>query len=198
MTEENAMEMTTAEPRLYLWTKDEYYQMAEMGLFDGKRVELIGGQVLEMTPMRSGHATATMLVAQAIGRILPAGYFSRVQLPLSVSEISDPEPDVAVVRGQIRDYRDEHPATAALVVEVADSSLEYDRTEKASLYASAGVGEYWVVNLPQQRLEVFRSPIEDTSQPFGYSYASRQILSADESIQPQCADTFLSVADLLP
>lgn len=192
------MDITTAEPRLHLWTKDEYYQMAEMGLFDGKRVELIGGQVLEMSPMRSGHATATMLVAQAIERILPAGYFSRVQLPLSVSDISDPEPDVAVITGAIRDYTDAHPHTAALVVEVADSSLDYDRTEKASLYASAGVKEYWVVNLPQQRLEVFRSPIEDASQPFGFGYASRRILTGDESIQPLLAPASLSVADLLP
>lgn len=192
------MDAITAEPRLHLWTKDEYYQMAEMGLFDGKRVELIGGQVLEMSPMRSGHATATTLVAQAIESILPAGYFSRVQLPLSVSEISDPEPDVAVVSGQIRDYSDAHPATAALVVEVADSSLEYDRTEKASLYASAGVGEYWVVNLPQRRLEVFRDPIVDTNQPFGYGYASRRILTEGEQVQPLAAAGTIPIADLLP
>lgn len=192
------MDTTLTEPRLYTWTKDEYYQMAEMGLFDGKRVELIGGQVLEMTPMRSGHATATMLVAQAIGRILPAGYFSRVQLPLSVSEISDPEPDVAVVSGQIRDYSDAHPTTAALVVEVADSSLEYDRTEKASLYASASVGEYWVVNLPQRRLEVFRDPIVDANQPFGYGYASRRILTEGEQVQPLAAPRAIPIADLLP
>lgn len=191
------METTTTEPRLHLWTKEEYYQMAEMGLFDGKRVELIGGQVLEMSPMRSGHATATMLAAQAIEKVLPAGCFSRVQLPLSVSEISDPEPDVAVVAGAVRDYKDAHPSTAVLVVEVADSSLEYDRTEKASLYASAGVEDYWIVNLPQRRLEVFRQPIVDTSQPFGYSYATRRILTADEQVQPLAAGV-IHVADLLP
>ncbi len=110
------MDTTLTEPRLLLWTKDEYYKMAEIGFFDGKRVELIGGKVLEMTPMLSGHATATMLVAEALREVFYARHFLRVQLPLSVSEISDPEPDVAVVEGAIRDYRDAHPTTSALVV----------------------------------------------------------------------------------
>ncbi|HRJ41073.1 MAG: Uma2 family endonuclease [Caldilineaceae bacterium] len=192
------METTLVEPRLLLWTKDEYYKMAEIGFFDGKRVELIGGQVLEMSPMLSGHATATMLVAEALRKAFASRHFLRVQLPLSVSEISDPEPDVAVIEGTIRDYRDAHPTTAALVVEVADSSVDYDRTDKASLYASAGVGDYWVVNLPQRRLEVFRSPIPDTSQPFGYSHASRTIFAETEQVQPLAAAGVVQIADLLP
>lgn len=192
------MDTTLTEPRLLLWTKDEYYKMAEIGFFDGKRVELIGGKVLEMTPMLSGHATATMLVAEALREVFYARHFLRVQLPLSVSEISDPEPDVAVVEGAIRDYRDAHPTTAALVVEVADSSLDYDRTDKASLYASAGVADYWVVNLPQRRLEVLRSPIPDASQPFGYSYASRRIFTENEQVQPLAAAGTVQIADLLP
>jgi Uma2 family endonuclease len=192
------MDTTLTEPRLLLWTKDEYYKMAEIGFFDGKRVELIGGKVLEMTPMLSGHATATMLVAEALREVFYARHFLRVQLPLSVSEISDPEPDVAVVEGAIRDYRDAHPTTAALVVEVADSSLDYDLTDKASLYASAGVADYWVVNLPQRRLEVLRSPIPDASQPFGYSYASRRIFTENEQVQPLAAAGTVQIADLLP
>lgn len=192
------METTAIEPRLLLWTKDEYYKMAEIGFFDGKRVELIGGKVLEMTPMLSGNATATMLVAEALRRVFYTHHFLRVQLPLSVSEISDPEPDVAVVEGAIRDYRDAHPTTAALVVEVADSSLDYDLTDKASLYASAGIADYWVVNLPQRRLEVLRSPIPDASQPFGYSYASRRIFTENEQVQPLAAAGTVQIADLLP
>jgi Uma2 family endonuclease len=192
------MDTILMEPRLLLWTKDEYYKMAEIGFFDGKRVELIEGQVLGMSPMLSGHATATMLVTQELGEIYRQHHFLRVQLPLSVSDISDPEPDVAVIAGAIRDYRDAHPTTAALVVEVADSSLDYDRTDKASLYASAGIREYWVVNLPQRRLEVFRSPIPDTSQPFGYGYASRTIVAESEHIQPLAANQSVFVADLLP
>lgn len=192
------METIAIEPRLHLWSKDEYYQMAEIGFFDDKRVELIEGQVLEMSPMRSGHATATMLVAEALEAILPAEHFLRVQMPLSVSDTSDPEPDVAIVAGAIRDYRDAHPTTAVLVVEVADSSLDYDRTDKASLYASAGIADYWVVNLPQRRLEVLRSPIPDPSQPFGYSYASRTIHSESKRIQPLVAQEAIDVADLLP
>ena len=192
------MDATLLEPRLLLWTKDEYYKMAEIGFFDGKRVELIGGKVLEMTPMLSGHATATMLVSEALRVVFSERHFLRVQLPLSVSEISDPEPDVAVIEGTIRDYRDAHPTSAALVVEVADSSLDYDLSDKASLYASAGVADYWVVNLPQRRLEVFRSPILDTSQPFGYSYASRTIFSENEQVQPLAAAGTIQIADLLP
>lgn len=192
------MDATLAEPRLLLWSKDEYYKMAEIGLFDGKRVELIEGQVLEMTPMLSGHATATMLVAEALGKVFASHHFLRVQLPLSVSATSDPEPDVAVIEGAIRDYRDAHPTTAVLVVEVADSSVDYDRTDKASLYASAGVADYWVVNLPQRRLEVFRNPISDTSQPFGYTYASKTIFSEHQQVQPVAVAAAVRVADLLP
>lgn len=192
------MDTTLMEPRLLLWSKDEYYKMAEIGFFDGKRVELIGGKVLEMTPMLSGHATATMLVSEALRQAFVSGHFLRVQLPLSVSDTSDPEPDVAVIEGTIRDYRDAHPTSAALVVEVADSSLDYDLTDKASLYASAGVADYWVVNLPQRRLEVFRTPIIDSSQRFGYGYASRTILSENEQIQPLAAAGAVQIADLLP
>lgn len=192
------MDTTLVEPRLLLWTKDEYYKMAEIGFFDGKRVELIEGQVLEMTPMLSGHATATMLVAEALRKAFASRHFLRVQLPLSVSDTSDPEPDVAVIEGGIRNYRDAHPTTAALVIEVADSSLDYDLTDKASLYASARVAEYWVVNLPQRRLEVFQTPIIDSSQRFGYGYASRTILSENEQIRPLAALGAVQIADLLP
>lgn len=190
--------MTIANPKLYQWTKDEYYKMAEIGLFDEKRTELIEGQVIEMSAMLSGHAAAVMLVAAALEEVLPGGFSLRIQVPLSLGPRSEPEPDVALVSGAIRDYIKAHPTHAALIVEISDSSLEYDRTVKASLYARAGIADYWIVNLNQGQLEVRRTPIPDASQRFGYGYAQTLILLPNQSVTPLAAEDGVNVADLLP
>ena len=88
--------------------------MAEAGLFDGKRVELIEGRIFEMPPMKSLHATSLTLSEQVLSRAFGDQYFLRIQMPLSIGEASEPEPDIAVVAGRARDYRDEHPKTAVL------------------------------------------------------------------------------------
>ena len=116
--------------------------------FEGRRVELIEGQVIDMAAMKSPHAVAIDLVDAALKAVVwQCGTTIRQQKPFVVSDISEPEPDVAVVRGSIRDYTDAHPAAAALLVEIADTSVSYDRKFKGSLYAKAGVVEYWIVNL---------------------------------------------------
>ncbi|MCS7191059.1 MAG: Uma2 family endonuclease, partial [Fimbriimonadales bacterium] len=96
----------------------------------------------------------------------------------------EPEPDIAVVEGSHETYADHHPTTALLVVEFADTSLEYDRREKLSLYAKAGIPEYWIVNLKANTLEVYREPIPDAEMPFGYGYRVRLLLNAKEQIAP--------------
>lgn len=187
------------EPRVHLWTRGEYYRMAEAGLFEGKHVELIEGRVVEMRPMGSLHATAVALVARALEMIFGKGHFVRWQMPLAAGETSEPEPDVAVIAGDVRDYREAHPTTAVLIVEVADTSLTYDRSEKASLYAKAGIPDYWVLNLIDRQLEVRRNPGLDATQPFGFAYADVKILSAADSISPlSMPRATVSVADLLP
>ena len=110
----------------------------------------------------------------------------------------DPVPDLAVVAGSARDYL-QKPATASLVVEVSDSSLDYDTNDKASLYAAAGIADYWVVDLVNRQLIVFRSPQANTSKPFGFAYANVTLHAAGQAVSPLAATAAsVAVAELLP
>ena len=110
-----------------------------------------------------------------------------------------PEPGIAAVVGNPRDYRDAHPTAAALVVEVADTTLQFDRVEKASMYAGAGVRDYWVLNLVERVLEVYRDPESRAGSPFGYAYRRALRLGPDDRLAPLAALSGpISVADLLP
>jgi Uma2 family endonuclease len=121
--------------KVHLWTREQYYKMAELGFFDGKKVELIEGEIIEMTPMKSLHATAVRLVVDIMRTVFAEGYIVDSQLPMNFNELTELEPDIAVVKGAIKDFTQTHPKTAALVVEVSDSTLRYDQTKKAMLYA---------------------------------------------------------------
>ncbi len=123
----------------------------------------------------------------------------RPQLPLSLASRSEPEPDIAVVAGTADDYRYGHPNSALLVVEVSDSTLAYDRTGKAGLYAAAGIPEYWISNLPDHQLEVHRHPQPDPAQPHGHRYSTREILNSQQAIASLFAPhILLQIAELLP
>ena len=189
-----------SEPHTRLWTREEYYKMAETGVLrPGERVELIGGEVIAMVPQDSPHYTAIDLVEEELRKVFGAGYIVRVQGPLDLGLPSQPEPDIAVVRGSIRDYAKAHPSSALLVVEVAESSLAYDRSTKASLYASAGIPDYWVLNLVDRRLEVFRDPIVMSDQPHGYGYRTCTYYLAADAVTPfAVGQGSVTVADLLP
>lgn len=179
------------------WTVDEYYQMNELGLFYGRRVELIKGEIFEMSTMLSPHATSIQLVMKLLSEIFDDGFVVRPQMPLSFSKIDEPEPDVAVVEGSIRDFTEVHPKTTALLVEVASTSLKFDRTKKLALYAENRITEYWIVNLKQRRLEVFREPM--TTENGGFDYVERLILGEEEFISPlEKPDAKIRVADMLP
>ena len=182
------------------WTRQEYDKMVECGIFPpGERVELIDGEIIEMSPQKSGHATAIRLTEEALRLAFGAGYDVRVQMPLALDPLSEPEPDVAVVRGSPRDYRDAHPASALLVVEVADTTLSYDREQKGSLYARAGVADYWILNLSEGRLEVFRDPIAMAQARYGWIYRTVGYYTAGEQVSPLAApQAVVPVADLLP
>jgi len=156
-----------AEPQVHQWTRQEYYKMAEAGLFNGKHVELIAGQVIETSPMGSYHCTAVILTGDVLRRVFGQGCFVSIKHPLDLGQTSDPEPDVAVIAGDVRDYKDAHPTTAVLIVEVADTSLAYDCTTKASLYAKAGIPDYWILNLMDRQLEVRRDPVADPTRGDG-------------------------------
>jgi Uma2 family endonuclease len=172
--------------------------MAEAGIFSpDERVELLNGEILTMTPQNSPHAATVGLVERVLQRVFGSDHWVRVQLPLIVDPDSEPEPDLAVVSGTPRDYVAEHPRTALLVIEVADTSLDKDRDRKAAIYARAGIPEYWIVNLAERCLEVYRNPVAPPSQPG--TYRSSQKLGPSESIAPLTAATAtVAVADLLP
>ena len=122
------------------WSRNEYEAMIAAGLFaPGERVELIDGEILTVTPQGSLHATAVRLAEDALRVSFGPGFDVRAQLPLSCDAHSLPEPDLAVVSGQPRDFRDSHPITAVLIVEIADTTLEYDRQRKGRIYARAGI-----------------------------------------------------------
>jgi Uma2 family endonuclease len=134
--------------------------------------------------MGSRHRTAVILAGDALRQVFRPGYFVSTPCPLDFGEITEPEPDVAVIAGQVRDYAEAHPTTAVLLVEVADTSLTYDRTTKASLYAKASIAEYWIVNLVDRQLEVHRTPVADATQPHGFGYADVTIRTATEVATP--------------
>ncbi|GMQ76510.1 MAG: Uma2 family endonuclease [Gammaproteobacteria bacterium] len=185
--------MATTAVRPHLWTRNEYDRMIEAGIFHPEsHLELIEGEVLTMTPQGSRHMTAIRLVETALREVFSIGHDVRTQAPLALDERSEPEPDVAVVTGTPRDYRDAHPATAVLVVEVADSTLSFDRGRKKALYARAGIAEYWIVNLDDSQLEVSRHAE-------GVSYAEQQTVSPGNRIAPLARpDSPIAVDDLLP
>jgi Uma2 family endonuclease len=188
---------TLAEPTRRLWTRDEYYRMGEMGLFLGQRVELIEGEIMVFSPQNWPHTSTVARVGEVLQRVLGAGFWVRMQFPLNLST-SDPEPDLSVVAGRLEDYSD-HPTTAVLIVEVSETTLHFDRTRKASLYARAGIADYWIVNLVNNQLEVRRDPRPDPTQPYGHGYASLTTLVPPATVSPLAApQVSLAVTDLLP
>ncbi len=182
------------------WSREEYERMVERGIFaPGDRVELIAGEVLTTTPQGSAHATALMLTSEALRAAFGSKAHVRSQLPLALDPVSEPEPDVAVVAGSPREYRDAHPSSALLVVEISDTTLAYDREQKGSLYAGAELADYWIVNLLDRRVEVLRDPAPMPEAGHSRSYRSVRQYRTGEFLTPLAApEARIAVADLLP
>ncbi len=143
--------------------------------------------------------TAIGLTDEALRAAFGSGWHVRSQGPIALDDESEPEPDIAVVSGSRRDYAAAHPTQPVLLVEVADSSLSFDRRRKGSLYARARVPEYWIVNLIDRVLEVHRNPQPAAGAVFGWRYAQIRRLSPDETVTPLGApEARILVADLLP
>jgi Uma2 family endonuclease len=181
------------------WSRHEYDRLVEVGIFrPGDPVELLAGNLIVAEPQGTRHVTAVRRATRALEAAFGLGWEVRPQAPFALDDESEPEPDLAVVPGAIEDYRDAHPSRAALVVEVAESSLALDRQHKASLYARAGLADYWIVNLVDRVLEVYRQPVADPASPFGWRYASLRVLQASARVTPLATPTAVLVADLLP
>ena len=150
-----------AQPRRHRVTVRDFHRMAEAGILSAQdRVELIEGEIIDMTPIGPRHADVVDRLAARLIRMLPPQYLVRIQNPLTLGDASEPQPDVAIVVD--RSYATAHPGAGdtRLVVEVSDATLDYDRDVKLPLYARAGIPEVWIVNLQASQLEIFRVPGE--------------------------------------
>jgi Uma2 family endonuclease len=176
------------------FTVDEYYRMGELGVIGrGDRVELINGQVVQMSPIGPRHAECVCVLTNLFVTAVQDVARVRVQSPIRLGKRHEPEPDIALLVRRPGGYGKAHPGPADvfLLIEVADSSLEYDREVKLPLYAGAGVPEAWLVNLPADTVEVHREPGPD-------GYASVRVARWGETVQPLLlAGVALSVEEVL-
>src|SRR5262244_3095243 len=182
------------------WSRLEYERLVHLGVFrPGERLELVGGALLVREPQGSPHATAIQAVQEALRGALGPGWLIRTQMPVALDDESEPEPDVSVVPGSFRDYSHAHPSRPALLVEVSDSSLSFDRRDKGSLYARARVPEYWIVNLVERVLEIYRESEPEPRATYGWAYHHRERLEPEQHVAPMIAPgSQILVADLLP
>lgn len=151
-------------PRRHRYTRDEYHRMAEAGIFgEDDRVELIEGEIIDMAPTGSQHAGTVVYLNTALQTALHGHALVSVQNPITLDQHSEPQPDLILLRPRKDFYRASHPQPGdlLLVIEVADSSLAYDRDVKLPLYARFGIPEAWLVDLEQRRLERYTEPRHD-------------------------------------
>lgn len=181
------------------WTVDEFHDLACLPIFEGRKMILVDGEILDMPPANHPHDMGIGKTNRTLGKIFPDdAWWIRIQMALPLGLHTDPIPDVAVVEGEMTTHLGQ-PTTAKLLVEVADSSLDYDTTDKADLYAAASIADYWVLDLNGRRLIVFRNPVVDAASATGFRYSSTQTLDASATISPLAApQATIRVADLLP
>lgn len=179
---------------------DQFHQMIQTGILtDDDPVELLEGWLVTRMPKNPPHRLTTQLTREALSSLLPAGYYVDDQEPMTTDD-SEPEPDVMIVRGLRRDYRDHHPGPQdiAVVIEVSDTTLQRDRTLKKQIYARGGIPVYWIINLPEQQIECYTYPSGPIEHP---DYQQRHDYHSSEHIPLRIGEQIigqLAVADLLP
>jgi Uma2 family endonuclease len=182
------------------WSRGEYDRLIALGIIqEDERLELLGGELVLRDRQSPGHAFAITTLSEALRNAIDSGSHVRILSPVALDSESEPEPDLSVVPGAIRDHRDDHPSRPTLLVEVADTSLVFDRQRKGSLYARAHLQEYWIVNLVDRVLEVYREPSLDVGAHYGWAYRAALTLGPDEHVTPLVAPSArILVADFLP
>lgn len=191
--------MLLAEPTTRRWTKAEYYRMADLGFFRDQRAELIEGEIVVLSPQKFSHNATTDRIAEVLRGAYGSASWVRMQSPIDLGPISEPEPDVSVVRGRREDYTD-HPRArdTLLIVEVSDTTLAYDCGAKSSLYAKVGIADYWIADLVHRLLEVRRNPVPDPAEPHGWRYADVDVLGPGQAAVPlSLPGARVAVSDLL-
>ncbi len=185
-------------PSPYRWTREQFHQVGEARLFEGHRVLLVEGEILVMPPIGDRHRTIVTLVGEALRGAFEEGFFVSEEKPFDIGRATDPQPDLAVIKGNIRDFMESGLTEAALIVEVSDSTYEYDHSKKASLYASAAVQDYWIIRLKTREVEVYRQPQPDDAQHYKFGYGEKTVYQGGEIIQPLAAPNPVAVSALLP
>lgn len=186
----------TPQPRK--WTVTEFDHLGSLGCFAGRRAFLLDGAILEQGPMDPPHADALEVLNEHVRAAFGSGWRFRLQTPLHLDEFNNPMPDLAVVAGSPGYYGD-HPVSAALVVEVADTTLQYDLTDKAERYATAGIADYWVLDLNGGVLHVLRDPQPLPAGLGATAYRTHITFGPSDTVSPLAAPTStIRVADLLP
>ena len=186
--------------RHHRWTRVEYERLVDKGVFGPEDpVELLDGLLVVREPEGSRHAAIIGHIRLVLERAFGKEYHVRDGKPFALDDTSESEPDLVVVRGRHLDYLDRHPSTPSLVIEVAKTSLARDRLRKGGLYARAGIADYWIVNLVDEVLEVYRQPTRAPSRPYGWKYESVRLLKRNARVSPLARPRArIRVADLLP
>lgn len=186
----------------YRFSVDQYHQMIAAGVLTrDDRVQLLEGEIVCTTPIEPSHRYTVVVVGESLRKLLPPEWELLIQQPISLAT-SEPEPDLSVVRREAALALDRHPVAAgtALIVEVADSSLPLDRNRKQAIYAAAGIPEYWIVNLAERCIEVYREP--STAGAGGRATYSVRLEYRDADSMPVCivGQEFgkIAVAEIVP
>lgn len=189
-----------AETGRFLWTRAAFLEALARGDFGvDSKIELLQGEVYFKMTMKGPHILAIYKATLILQRIFEPHQAVLVQAPFALNDDDYPEPDLAVLEGPIGDVNS-LPATAPVfVIEVSDSTLRKDRTAKAAIYAEAGIADYWILNLNDRVLEIYRQPAPMQGEPYGFGYRSITRWSETDSVAPLCApQNPISVAVLLP
>lgn len=185
-----------AGPQVLRWTVDLFHRVNAMGVFEGRRPILIRGVLLEQGPMNPPHAIAIELLLDVMRATFGAGWRVRLQLPLGLD--IDPFPDLAVLSGTPRGTTT-HPTSASLAVEVADTTLAFDTTIKAKLYATVGIADYWVLDLNANQLHILRDPQPLPKGLGATAYKTHLTFGPTDAISPLAVpNAVIQIGDLLP
>ncbi|WP_315791990.1 Uma2 family endonuclease [Fischerella sp. JS2] len=166
------------------FTLDEYHRLIELGFFhEDERVELIRGELVQMVAKGTAHTTCCSNLIRELAQLVAGKAELRCQDPITLPSDSEPEPDFAIVRSTPDNYLSAHPTPADifLVIEIADSSLDYDRDVKMPLYAEAEISHYWIFNVVTNQLEAYSEPYKDSQNNFGYRF--KRIFLANQSVE---------------
>ncbi len=176
-----------------LLTVEEYHKMIEVGIFDeDDRLELINGEIIEMSPIGSLHASRVNRIVSVFRKLPEEDAILSVQNPITVRPISEPEPDISLLKYREDFYESKHPTPddTLLVIEVSDTSLSYDREVKKPLFAEAGIPELWIVNIEDEQVEVYKNPVKG-------DYGRRQDFKRGDTIFLEKLDLSIKVTKIL-